>query len=80
MCFSPKIKTPSVNTSQAMAPEPIKDDPAGIVFGGSEDDKDKTTGEVSKSGRSSLKVTKSPSPSPANSRSKSATRKSIFNK
>lgn len=78
MCFSPKIKTPSVNTSQAMEPEPIKDEPAGILFGGSDDEKDKTTGEVSKSGRSSLKISKSPSP--AATRSKSATRKSIFNK
>ena len=77
MCFSPKIKTPKVDTSQALAPEPIKDEPAGIVFGGTDPDKDNTTGEVSKTGRSSLKVAKSPA---ANTRSKSATRKSILNK
>lgn len=49
MCFSPKIKTPKVDTQQmrAVEPAPLKDAPSGIVFGGAdEDNSTKTSSEV----------------------------------
>lgn len=49
MCFSPKIKTPKVDTNamKAVDPAPLKDEPAGILFGGDDEDtSNKTSSEV----------------------------------
>lgn len=61
MCFSPKIKTPKVDTNQVRAvdPAPLTEEPKGILFGGDEDNTDKDTGtssEVPTGGKKSLKV------------------------
>ncbi|QHJ79941.1 MAG: hypothetical protein [Caudoviricetes sp.] len=54
MCFSPKIKAPKIDTSQVRAidPEPLTEQPKGILFGGDED----TGSQLS--GRKDLKVKK----------------------
>ena len=52
MCFKPKMSVPKVNTNIApIDPEPLKEEPKGIDFGG---DDEKTENETS--GRKSLKV------------------------
>lgn len=61
MCFSPKIKTPKVNTNsiQAPTPAPLTEEVKGVEFGGSDEtksEKDTDSTTSSKSGRSSLKV------------------------
>ena len=56
MCFAPKVSAPKVE-APAMAPEPIKDDPAPVSYGTAKDDE--------KSGTSSLKVEKTPAPKSA---------------
>lgn len=60
MCFSPKIKTPKVNTSsiRAVDPAPLTEEPKGVLFGGDdEDDNNGTSSEVpTGKGRSSLKI------------------------
>lgn len=60
MCFSPKIKTPKVNTNsiQAPAPAPLTEEVKGVEFGGSDETKSEKDSDntSSKSGRSSLKV------------------------
>ena len=56
MCFAPKVSAPKVE-APAMAPEPIKDDPAPVSYGTAKDDE--------KSGTSSLKVEKTPTPKSA---------------
>lgn len=59
MCFSPKIKTPQVNTSSIPEPEPLKEEVKGVEFGGTgSSKKDETDESKGESGRSSLKVTK----------------------
>lgn len=91
MCWSPKIKTPSVDTNQirAVDPAPLTEEPKGVLFGG---DDEKTTNEngESTSGRKSLKVTKDDSVAKSKSTStlstttamspKSSIRKSFTNK
>lgn len=60
MCWSPKIKTPSVDTNKirAVDPAPLTEEPKGVLFGGDSDD-DATEGTSSEvSGRKDLKVTK----------------------
>lgn len=54
MCFSPKIKTPKVDTNQVRAvdPAPLTEEPKGILFGG---DDEGTSSEVP-TGKKSLKV------------------------
>lgn len=61
MCFSPKIKTPKVDTNQIRAPEPapLTEEVKGVEFGSDSDNKDTegSSSEVkSSSGKSSLKV------------------------
>lgn len=63
MCFSPKIKTPKVNTSsfRAIDPAPLTEQPKGVLFGGDDEDdndtEDGTSSEVpTGKGRSSLKI------------------------
>lgn len=60
MCWSPKIKTPKVDTTKARAvdPAPLTEEPKGILFGGDDDtDKDNgTSSEVPTGGKKSLKV------------------------
>lgn len=59
MCFSPKIKTPKVDTNQVRAidPAPLTEEPKGILFGGEEDNINSgTSSEVSTGGKKSLKV------------------------
>lgn len=51
MCFAPKVSAPKVE-APAMAPEPIKDDPAPVSYGTAKDEE--------KSGTSTLKVDKNP--------------------
>lgn len=55
MCFSPKIKTPKVNTAAIPEPAPLTDEVKGVEFGGTITDKKEDEGtEVS--GKSDLKV------------------------
>ncbi len=61
MCFSPKIKTPKVDTNQVRAvdPAPLTEEPKGILFGGEDDTdaaKDGVSSEVPTGGKKSLKV------------------------
>lgn len=81
MCFSPKIKTPKMDTNQirAVEPAPLTQEVSNVAFGGSDEDNSTDSTEVS--GRKSLKVEKDDSvaKSKANgSRTKSAIRKSVF--
>lgn len=49
MCFSPKIKTPKVDTQamRAVDPAPLTDEPKGVLFGGDdEENSSKTSSEV----------------------------------
>lgn len=96
MCFSSKIKTPSVDTKQirAVDPAPLTEEPKGVLFGGDSDDDndgesssskaDGLTSEVS--GRKSLKVKLDDSVEASKSANKQSTgtkatiRKSILNK
>lgn len=75
MCFSPKIKTPKMDTNQirAVEPAPLTQEVTGVEFGGSDDD---NTDGTEVSGRKSLKVEKDDSV--AKSKSKSSIRKSVF--
>ncbi|WEU68272.1 hypothetical protein TARRARE_26 [Escherichia phage vB_Ec_Tarrare] len=75
MCFSPKIKTPKMDTNQirAVEPAPLTQEVTGVEFGGSDDD---NTEDTEMSGRKSLKVEKDDSV--AKSKSKSSIRKSVF--
>lgn len=55
MCFSPKIKTPKVDTAAIPEPAPLTDEVKGVEFGGTITDKKDDEGtEVS--GKSDLKV------------------------
>lgn len=83
MCFSPKIKTPKVDTNQVRAvdPAPLTEEPKGILFGGDEDSS--TSSEVS--GRKDLKVERDDSvekskkaDNAAKQKSKSGIRTSVF--
>lgn len=60
MCFSPKIKTPKVDTQAIRAPEPapLTEEVKGVEFGGmtGTEDNESTSSEVKSSGKSSLKV------------------------
>lgn len=58
MCFSPKIKTPKVDTTKIPEPAPLTEQPEGVQFGG--EDESNTGSEVS--GRKSLKVAKTSEP------------------
>ena len=50
MCWSPKIKTPTVPTQTTpIEPAPLTEEPKGIKFGGDDD-------TVAESGRKTLKV------------------------
>lgn len=82
MCFSPKIKTPKIDTNQvrAVEPAPLTQEVSSVEFGGSSDDMETEGSEVS--GRKSLKVDKDNSVEKyqASNRTKSAIRKSAFGK
>lgn len=89
MCFSPKIKTPKVNTEQVRAidPAPLTEEPKGILFGGEEDNDSRTSSEVPTGGKKSLKVKLDDSvekskkaDSAAVKKSKSGIRTSVFKK
>lgn len=90
MCFSPKIKTPKVDTKQVRAvdPAPLTEEPKGVLFGGDTDDRnDGTSSEVSSGGRKSLKVELDNSvekskkaDNAAKKKSKSGIRTSVFKK
>lgn len=59
MCWSPKIKTPKVDTAKVRAvdPAPLTEEPKGILFGGDDDENSSgTSSEVPTSGKKSLKV------------------------
>lgn len=51
MCFSPKIKTPQINTAAIPEPAPLTEVPTGVQFGGTNDsasvNPDVTTGRKS---------------------------------
>ena len=88
MCWSPKIKTPSVDTNQirAVDPAPLTEEPKGVLFGGDDEKTTNDSGE-STSGRKSLKIAKDNSVSNSKSgappkavSSKSAIRKSFIPK
>lgn len=59
MCWSPKIKTPSVDTNQIrpIDPAPLTEEPKGVLFGGDDEKSTNESGE-STSGRKSLKIAK----------------------
>ncbi|QXV78430.1 hypothetical protein bas67_0037 [Escherichia phage ErnstBeyeler] len=88
MCFSPKIKTPKVNTEQirAIDPAPLTEEPKGILFGGEEDNDSGTSSEVPTGGKKSLKVklddsvekSKKADSDAAKKKSKSGIRTSVF--
>lgn len=56
MCWSPKIKTPQVDTSTVPEPAPLTAEPSGVQFGGTEDS-NSTNPEVT-TGRKSITVKK----------------------
>lgn len=75
MCFSPKIKTPTIEP-RAPDPEPLKEEVSGVTFGGM-DESNKDSSEVS--GRKGLKVERDDSVSqPDMSKTKRAIRKTAF--
>lgn len=79
MCFSPKIKTPKVNTNQVRAvdPAPLTEEPKGILFGGDDDNTDNgTSSEVPTGGKKSLKVKLDDSVEKSNKADKAAKQKS----
>ena len=84
MCFSPKIKTPKMDTNQirAVEPAPLTQEVSGVEFGGSSDETDTEGTEVS--GRKGLKVDRDDSVAKykardtGSSRMKSSIRKSAF--
>lgn len=89
MCFSPKIKTPKVDTNQVRAvdPAPLTEEPKGILFGGEEDTDSGTSSEVLPGGKKSLKVKLDDSvekskkaDNTAKQKSKSGIRTSVFKK
>lgn len=90
MCFSPKIKTPKVDTNQVRAvdPAPLTEEPKGILFGGDDDNIDNgTSSEVPTGGKKSLKVKLDDSvekskkaDTAAKNKSKSGIRTSVFKK
>ena len=59
MCFSPKIKTPTVDTTpmKAVEPAPLTEEPKGVLFGG-EDDTDATSISSEVPSGSSIKASK----------------------
>lgn len=59
MCFSPKIKTPKVDTQamKAVDPAPLTEEPKGVLFGG-EDDTDATSTSSEVPSGSSIKASK----------------------
>lgn len=92
MCFSPKIKTPKVDTNQVRAvdPAPLTEEPKGILFGGEDDAdaaKDGMSSEVPTGGKKSLKVKLEDTPSKTlkddkakkQTGTKASIRKSVFN-
>lgn len=89
MCFSPKIKTPKVDTNQVRAidPAPLTEEPKGILFGGEDDNDSGTSSEVPTGGKKSLKVKLDDSVEKSNKadnaakhKSKSGIRTSVFKK
>lgn len=89
MCFSPKIKTPKVDTNQVRAvdPAPLTEEPKGILFGGDDDIDSGTSSEVPTGGKKSLKVKLDDSvekskkaDNAAKNKSKSGIRTSVFKK
>lgn len=89
MCWSPKIKTPKVDTAKVRAvdPAPLTEEPKGILFGGDDDDRDNgTSSEVPTGGKKSLKVklddsvekSKKADSDAAKKKSKSGIRTSVF--
>lgn len=84
MCFSPKIKTPKMDTNQirAIEPAPLTQEVSSVEFGGSSDETDTEGTETS--GRKGLKVERDDSVAKykasdtGSSRMKSSIRKSAF--
>ena len=84
MCFSPKIKTPKVDTQamKAVDPAPLTEEPKGVLFGG-EDDTDATNTSSEVPSGSSIKASKVELDDTASKESKKTNggvRKSISNK
>ena len=89
MCFSPKIKTPKVDTNnvRAIDPAPLTEEPKGVLFGGEEDNDSGTSSEVPTGGKKSLKVKLDDSvekskkaDNAAKNKTKSGIRTSVFKK
>ncbi|QQG33603.1 hypothetical protein [Pectobacterium phage PcCB251] len=91
MCWSPKIKTPKVNTEsmRAIDPAPLTEEPKGVLFGGEDENDSGTSTEVPTGGKKSLKVKldesvekskKADSNDAAKKKSKSGIRTSVFKK
>lgn len=86
MCFSPKIKTPKVDTQamKAVDPAPLTEEPKGVLFGGEDDtDATNTSSEV-QSGSSrkeaKIKLDDSGSKPKESKKTNGGVRKSISNK
>lgn len=90
MCFKAKVKTPKVKTAEIVAPpEPLKDAPAGVKFGGTDDEDDSAgSGSSEVAGVSGLKVKTDDSvkkeqadttTKKVSSTAKKAVRQSVFN-
>lgn len=89
MCWSPKIKTPKVDTNKVRAvdPAPLTEEPKGILFGGDDDTDSGTSSEVPTGGKKSLKVKLDDSvekskkaDNAAKNKTKSGIRTSVFKK
>ncbi|QPI17209.1 hypothetical protein phiPccP1_00032 [Pectobacterium phage phiPccP-1] len=84
MCFSPKIKTPQIDTNamRAVDPAPLTAEPKAVQFGGSDDDSTSSSSEVGTgNSKANAKVKlDSPTSSPTSGKTKSGVRKSIANK
>lgn len=82
MCFSPKIKTPKMDTTpRAIEPAPLTQEVSSVEFGGSSDENDTDSTETS--GRKSLKVERDGSVAKSKAgngsgKVKSSIRKSVF--
>ncbi|AWD92510.1 hypothetical protein [Pectobacterium phage Jarilo] len=83
MCFSPKVKTPQIDTNavKAIDPAPLTEEPKGVLFGGQEDSNTSSsevgTGSSKDAAKVSLTTPKATTTSP---KANSGVKKSITNK
>lgn len=83
MCFSPKIKTPQVDTNamRAVDPAPLTAEPKAVQFGGSDEPIASSSEVGTGNSKANAKVKlDNPASESTSSKTKSGVRKSIANK